>query len=128
MSMKTYHGSCDCGRMQFEVGLDLDAGTFKCNCKICWKGRFWGALAQPGTFRLVSGEKDLSVYGQQRLHHFCKYCGIKLFGKSADGVRIAVNLASLDDLDPRVLAQAPIRYVDGRADNFTASPDFTGHL
>lgn len=128
MSFQTYHGSCDCGKVRFETELDLDAGTFKCNCKICWKGRFWGAMAKSDTFRLLSGEGDLTVYGQARLHHFCRHCGIKVFGRGADGVRIAVNLAVLDDLDPHVLAKAPVRYVDGRRDNFTTTPDFTGHL
>ncbi len=128
MSIQTYHGSCDCGKVRFEVGLDLDAGTFKCNCKICWKGRFWGAVVMPGTFRLVSGERDLAAYGERRRHHFCRHCGIKLFGRGADGVRVVVSMASLDDLDPQLLARMPVRYVDGRHDNFTAAPDFTAHL
>lgn len=128
MPSEIYHGSCDCGKVRFETGFDLAEGTFKCNCKICWKGRFWGAIAVPGTFRVLSGEGELSVYGQKRLHHFCKHCGIKLFGKGADGVRIAVNMAALDDLSPQVLAKAPVRYVDGLNDNFSAAPAFTGHL
>ncbi len=128
MSLQTYHGSCDCGKVKFEVALDLDAGTFKCNCKICWKARFWGASAKSEAFRLLSGKDDLLIYGNQRLHHFCKHCGIKLFGRSADGARVAVNMAALDDLDPQLLARAPVRYVDGLRDNFTAVPDFTGHL
>ncbi len=128
MPSQTYHGSCDCGKVRFEVGLDLDAGTFKCNCKICWKGRFWGAVAQPDTFRLLSGEADLTVYGDRRRHHFCRYCGIKLFGRGVDGVRIVVSVAALDDADPKALVRAPVRYVDGLHDNFKAAPDFTEHL
>lgn len=128
MAFQTYHGSCDCEKVRFEVGLDLDAGTFKCNCKICWKGRFWGAIVKPENFRLISGENDLTIYGNQRLHHFCKHCGVKLFGRGADGVRMVVSLASLDDLDPKILVRSPVRYVDGRHDNFKAEPDFTAHL
>lgn len=128
MPNQTYHGSCDCGKVHIEVGLDLDAGTFKCNCRLCWKKRFWGAVAQPGTFRLVSGEKDLTVYGEQRRHHFCRHCGVKVFGIGKDGVRTVVNVAALDDLDPRELVRAPIRYVDGLHDNFANPPDYTEHL
>ena len=128
MSAKIYHGSCDCGKVRIEAGLDLEAGTFKCNCKICWKYRFWGAVVLADTFRILSGESELSVYGNQRLHYFCKHCGIKLFGRGADGIRRVVSVAALDDLDPRELAKAPVRYVDGLHDNFTQAPDFTGHL
>lgn len=128
MAIQTFHGSCDCGKVRFETGLDLDAGTFKCNCKICWKFRFWGAVAVPNTFRVLSGENNLSDYGERRHHYFCKSCGIKVFGRGADGVRVVVSIAALDDLDPRVLVQAPVRYVDGLHDNFTAVPDFKEHL
>lgn len=128
MSTQIYHGSCDCGKVRFETALDPGAGTFKCNCKICWKTRFWGAVVKPETFRLLSGKDDLTVYGTQRLHHFCKHCGIKLFGRGADGVRVVVSVAALDDLDPKVLAGAPIRYVDGLHDKFKDPPDFTAHL
>ena len=128
MALKTWHGSCDCGRVKFEVDMDLDAGTFKCNCKICWKYRFWGAMVKSDAIRLLSGEGELTAYGGQRLHYFCRHCGIKLFGRSADGLRVAVSLAALDDLDPQVLAKAPVRYVDGLHDNFTAVPDFKEQL
>lgn len=128
MTFQTYHGSCYCGKVRFEAGLDLDAGTFKCNCGICWKKRFWGAVVKPENFRLISGSDDLTVYGTQRLHHFCRHCGIKLFGKSADGSRMVISVSSLDDLDPEVLVRVPVRFVDGKHDNFTGTPDFTAHL
>lgn len=128
MALQIYHGSCDCGKVRFEVGLDLEAGTFKCNCRLCFKKRFWGIVAQPETFRLLSGEGDLTVYGMSRRHHFCKHCGVKVFGRGLDGVRVVVNVAALDDVDPRTLVQAPIRYVDGLHDNFKSAPDYTAHL
>lgn len=128
MAVQIFHGSCDCAKVNFEVGLDLEVGTFKCNCRLCFKKRFWGAVAKPDTFRLISGENELTVYGVRRRHHFCKHCGIKIFGRGLDGVRIVVNVAAIDDLDPKKLAAAPIRYVDGLHDNFTSSPDFTAHL
>ena len=128
MPLQTYSGSCNCGKVRFEIGLDLEGGTFKCNCTICWKVRFWGAVVNPDTFRLLSGEKDLTVYGDRRRHYFCKYCGVKIFGRGADGVRMVISVASLDNLDVEAIVRAPVRYVDGRHDNFTAEPDFTAHL
>lgn len=128
MPLKTHHGSCDCGKVKFQVGLDLTSGTFKCNCKICSKGRFWGIGAKTENFKLLSGEADLTQYGVKVIHHFCKHCGTKLFGRSADNSGMAISLAVLDDLTPEEMTMATIKYYDGINDNWKEAPKFTAHL
>jgi hypothetical protein len=132
MGTKTYHGSCGCGKVRFEVRLDLAEGTFKCNCTMCTKTRLWGAAVKPDAFQLLSGEGELTKYSGGVEHFFCKHCGVKPFGRGEapdlGGPFIAINLGALDDLDPKEWAQAPVQYMDGRNDNWAEEPAFTGHM
>jgi hypothetical protein len=128
---KTYHGSCHCGAVRFEADFDLAAGTVKCNCSICAKGRNWLAAVKGDGFRLVSGEADLSEYqfgSKTILHRFCRQCGLRPFSHKADGSFYAINLACLDDVDPAELIASPVTWVDGLHDNFKAPPKETRHL
>ena len=135
MSLKTYHGSCNCGRVSFEIKLDLSKGTFKCNCSVCTKTRFWAASVKPEAFKLLSGESDLAAWGQNVGHYFCRHCGVKPFGKGdspdspdGGGEFVAINLGVLDDLDPEEWAKAPVQYLDGRNNNWFERPKFIEHL
>lgn len=66
--LKSYRASCHCSRVQVEVGLDLSQPSYRCNCSICRRSRFWPAIASPENFRLITGEKELTLYvfGSQR--------------------------------------------------------------
>jgi hypothetical protein len=43
---QTYRGSCHCGVVRFEAELDLAQPSFRCNCSICRRTRFWAAVAK----------------------------------------------------------------------------------
>lgn len=130
---KTYKGSCHCGIVRFEADIDLAAGTVKCNCTMCGKGRNWLAAVTGDAFRLLAGESELAEYqfGRKLIHHrFCKRCGLRPFSHGAPRGEVfyAVNLACLDDIDPAELIGAPLTYVDGRNDDFKHPPKETRHL
>jgi len=135
---RTYHGSCHCKAVTFEADIDLDQGTGKCNCTICWKKRAWTAgQLQAGDFRLLTGEDQLADYGKSgdwgEVHHrFCKVCGIATHGhghiEAMGGAFISVCLSALDDLPVADLLAAPVSYMDGLHDNWWNPPEETRHL
>ena len=131
--LKTYRGSCHCGAVTFEADLDLTQSSYRCNCSICRRTRFWPAVARPEGFRLLSGESALTRYlfNTRKNHHFfCKVCGVRAFGVGTEtpiGAMYGVNLGCLDDVSDEELSRVPITYVDGRNDP-SASPAHFAHL
>jgi len=135
MALKTYRGSCHCGKVTFEADIDLAQGTGKCNCSICWKTRNWSVILKPSAFRLLSGADDVTDYqwGMKVGHSlFCKHCGCRPYGTGnvpeIGGEYVSVAVASLDDLDPADLAAAPVKYFDGRNNNWWNQPPEIRHL
>ena len=139
---KTYTGSCHCGAVRFECELDLAQGTNRCNCSFCRKARFWMAIAKAEAFRLLAGSDVLADYQHVPpgrpdpfLHlSFCGRCGVRPFTRGGylpalGGEFYAVNLACLDDVTDDELANAPVRYVNGKDDDWaTPLTGETRHL
>jgi hypothetical protein len=121
-TLKTYRGSCACGAVRFEADLDLQAGTTRCNCTLCTKAGLWGVTIAPSAFRLLGGEDNLADFQRgAKIGHFvfCKTCGVRPFGHGdapwMNGRYVSVQLTSLDDAD---LSDVPVKYFDGRHDNW----------
>ena len=133
MSLRTYHGSCHCGAVRFEADLDLAQPTYRCNCSICRRTRFWPAVAREEGFRLLSGRETLTQYlfnKRRNEHWFCRVCGVRAFGVGNDtpiGRMIGVNLGCLEGVTEEELAQLPITYVDGMHDRIEP-PAHLAHL
>jgi hypothetical protein len=131
----TYRGSCFCRAATFEADIDLEAGTEKCNCTLCFKRRWWYVHVQPEDFRALTGTTDLVLHqpGAQTRGGFCKTCGILVWywnfvTEWNPAERVSVSVAALDDVDPELLARVPVKHLDGKNDNWWAAPTVTRHL
>ena len=100
--MKTYDGSCHCGRVRFRVTADLDEVVL-CNCSICTKKGFLHVIVPPAQFQLLSGADDLTVYTFNTgiaKHQFCRHCGVHPFYvPRSDPDKIDVNVRCLEGVD-----------------------------
>jgi hypothetical protein len=132
--LKTYQGSCHCGAVKIEADLDLSLSSYRCNCSICRRTRFWPAVAKPDAFRLLAGEAEMTQYlfnTRKNHHYFCRHCGVRVFGVGNDtpiGKMYGVNVMCLDGISDEELARIPITYIDGRSDNWQNAPAVFAHL
>jgi len=84
--MTTYRGACHCGRVRFEVDLELDH-VRSCDCSIC---RRRGALihrVEARHFRLLTPLDELTLYQWHTWtaeDYFCPTCGILPFRRPRD--------------------------------------------
>jgi hypothetical protein len=131
--LKTYRGACHCGAVTFEAELDLTQSSYRCNCSICRRTRFWPAVARPEGFRLLTGEAELTQYlfnTRKNQHYFCRHCGVRCFGIGTEtpiGKMYGVNLGCLIDVTDEELSKIPITRVDG-LNNKMSPPAFYSHL
>jgi hypothetical protein len=113
--MKTYTGSCHCGRVRFEATTDLTRVS-ECNCSMCSKKGYLHHMVPPERFRLLSGADDLVTYQfgtRTARHQFCRHCGVASFYRPrANPSAFMINARCLDDVDAQALEV--VRF-DGRS-------------
>lgn len=115
--MSTYHGSCHCGRIRFDVEGTLERAT-ACNCSICRRKGTLMWFVPRASLTLRTPESDTSVYTFNRhviRHRFCPVCGMHPYGEGVgpDGAPMAaVNIRCLDDVE---LDEVPVTHFDGRS-------------
>jgi hypothetical protein len=120
--------------VRFEADIDLAEPTYRCNCSICSRNRYWAAVVKPAAFRLLEGKGELTqylFYSMQNEHYFCKTCGVRPFGRGHNpetGEMIGVNIGCLEDVPAEELAASPIRYCDGKYDNWQNPPAIVSYL
>jgi hypothetical protein len=117
MSEQTYMGGCQCGKVRYQVKLDLEKPVISCNCSMCGRAGTLLTFVPASAFELLSGEDTLTDYKFNKHvinHVFCSVCGIKSFarGTGRDGSpTIAINARCLDGVD---VAGLKVQSFDGR--------------
>lgn len=112
--METHTGGCHCGKIRYEVALDLSQPAFECNCSHCSIKGFLLQFTTPDQFVLRAGEGEATVYRFNKHvidHAFCPVCGVEPFGTGAnpDGSpAIAINLRTIDGVDLAALNRVPL--------------------
>jgi hypothetical protein len=112
-----YHGSCHCGKVAFDVELQIDS-ALSCNCSICSRRGSLLAFAPRANLVLSTPDEALATYTFNKhviKHRFCKVCGILPFGEGTDpkgNATVAVNIRCLENID---LDSIPITKWDGRS-------------
>ena len=115
--MTTYTGGCHCGKVRYEVDMELGP-VVSCNCSHCSMKGMLLSFVPVESFRLLSGEDVLTEYRfnkKQIEHLFCSVCGVQSFsyGVDKEGKRgAAINVRCLDNIELADLTHMPF---DGRS-------------
>jgi hypothetical protein len=112
--MANYSGGCHCGKVKYDVTMDLGK-VISCNCSMCGKKGTLLSFVGADAFTLKSGEDNLTSYKFNKHvidHLFCKTCGVTSFarGKKGDQPMVAINTRCLDGVDVGTL---DVQHFDG---------------
>lgn len=113
----TYHGSCHCGKIAYEVEGTLEQ-AMECNCSHCSRKGFLLWFVDRDRLQLKTPADQLSTYTFNKhaiKHHFCGTCGCAPFAFASDrsgAPKAGVNVRCLEDIDLKALKVVP---VDGRS-------------
>lgn len=92
--------------------IDLTQPVIDCNCSNCQIKGLLLAFVPAEQFKLLSGEEDLVTYKFNKghiAHMHCRHCGVQPIGKGMGpkGPTVAINVRTIDDIDPDALVRKP---------------------
>ena len=111
--LQSHTGGCHCGKVRYQVKIDLTAPVISCNCSMCGRVGSLLSFVPAQQFTLLSGEDSLTDYqfNKHVIHHlFCRVCGIKAFARGVGrdgGPTVAINTRCLDGVDVSKLNVMP---------------------
>ena len=115
---KSYSGSCHCGKVKYQVELDLSQTLATCNCSICSRTGSVMAFVPEQRFQLLTGENAMTDYQfkTMNIHHlFCATCGVRSFARGTDrkgSPMYMINARCLEGVD---LNAVTTKEFDGRS-------------
>ena len=115
--LETHKGGCHCGKVRYQVRIDLSKPVISCNCSMCGRSGTLLAFVPADQFVLTSGEDALTDYQFNKHgidHLFCGVCGIKSFARGVGrdgGATVAINTRCLDGVD---IARLTVMPYDGK--------------
>lgn len=103
MEIRTFEGSCHCGKVRFRVATARNK-VVVCNCSICHKKGARLLRVAPEELELLAGNDELATYkfgtGVAE-HYFCPNCGIHPFARPRSAPdMVNINIQCLDGIDP----------------------------
>ncbi len=106
--MKTYSGSCHCGKVKFSFKSEHITSGLVCNCSICEKkGATMSDFVISANDLQVSGKEHLNIYQfdtKVAKHYFCSSCGIYPFHETLRMPgSFRVNLGCVEGVDTNAL-------------------------
>ena len=100
--MKTYTGSCHCGKVQFQIDTVINK-VISCNCSICTKKAVLHHRVSADQFKLLKGKQCLSLYQfdtKEAKHFYCNVCGIHPFSNPRAAPNMySINVRCLDNFN-----------------------------
>ena len=112
--MTTYHGSCHCGAIAYEVSGELLEVEY-CNCSLCARLGYLHWYVAPEYFRLTTPRDELETYQfgtRTSENHFCRRCGISPYRRArSDPHLVDINVRCLEGVDIDTL---PVVQFDGQ--------------
>jgi len=110
---KTYQGSCHCGKVRFEVDMDLDHVRV-CDCSLCRKRGALNHRVEDSDLRIANPLDELTLYQwhtRTAKDYFCPSCGILPFRRPRTAPEVwTVNVRCLEGVDVQSI---PIDHVYG---------------